>query len=157
MTKRIIETTEQVFRDKDGTERERTIRKVVVHKMESENFYVVFANYVHWLYGLRGVVPIKVLHFLMEHAQVNTGRVALTPGMRKELVENLGISRGAFLQAIAQLNECRVLTKVYSVNKDTGEEYELRGEYMINPEMLWKGDKEKRKELKVTFEAVYTK
>ena len=125
--------------------------------MESENFYVVFANYVHWLYGLKGVVPVKVLHFLLEHAQVNTGRVALTPGMRKELVENLGISRGAFLQAITQLNEFGVLTKVYGVNRDTGEEYELRGEYMINPEMLWKGDKEKRKELKVTFEAIYTK
>lgn len=157
MSKHVIETTEQVIRDAEGIERVRTTKKVVVHKMEAENFYFVFTNYVQWLYGLKGVVPVKVLHYLMEHAQVNTGRVALTPGMRMELVSKLGISRGAFIMAIKQLNDLGVLTKVYHINQQTGEQIELRGEYMLNPEMLWKGDKEKRKELKVTFEAIYTK
>ena len=157
MTKRVIETTEQVVKDKDGIERVRTVKKVVVHKMETENFYMVFANYVHWVYGLKGIVPIKVLHYLMENAQVNTGRVALTPGMRSDVLEVMNISRGAFFSAINQLVELGVLSKVYKTNEETGEMVERKGEYMINPEMLWKGDKEKRKELKVTFEAVYTK
>lgn len=157
MSKHVIETTEQVFKDSDGIERVRTTKKVVVHKMETENFYFVFTNYVQWLYGLKGVVPVKVLHYLMEHAQINTGRVSLTPGMRMELVNNLGISRGAFIAAIKQLNELGVLTKVYYTDKQTGEQLESRGEYMMNPEMLWKGDKEKRKELKVTFETIYSK
>ena len=157
MSKHIIETTEQVIKDNDGVERVRTTKKVVVHKMESENFYFVFTNYVQWLYDLKGVVPVKVLHYLMEHCQINTGRVSLTSGMRMELVNDLGISRGAFIAAIKQLNDLGVLTKVYYTDKQTGEQIESRGEYMMNPEMVWKGDREKRKELKVTFEAIYEK
>lgn len=157
MTKRVIETTEQVLKDKDGTERVRTTKKVVVHKLETENFYMVFANYVHWLYGLKGVVPVKVLHYLMEHAQINTGRVAMTPGMRRDILEDLDISRTAFTKAIDQLVELKVLSRVYRTVEETGEMIERKGEYMMNPEMVWKGDKEKRKELKVTFEAVYSK
>ena len=157
MSKHIIETTEQVIKDNDGVERVRTTKKVVVHKMESENFYFVFTNYVQWLYDLKGVVPVKVLHYLMEHCQINTGRVSLTSGMRMGLVNDLGISRGAFIAAIKQLNDLGVLTKVYYTDKQTGEQIESRGEYMMNPEMVWKGDREKRKELKVTFEAIYEK
>ena len=93
----------------------------------------------------------------MKKAQINTGRVALTTGMRKIMLSTLGISRSAFALAINQLVEAKALSKVYETNEETGEQIEVRGEYFINPEMLWKGDKEKRKELKVTFEAIYSK
>lgn len=157
MRKNVIETVEQVITDAQGNERVRTTKKVVVHKMENENFYMVFASYVGWLYDLKGVVPVKVLHYLMERVQVNTGRVALTPGMRRVMLEDLKISRAAFSMAINQLVEVKALSKIYGADKNTGEQYELKGEYMMNPEMLWKGDKDKRKELKVTFEAIYSK
>ena len=155
MAKRFIETSEQVVCDEQGNERVRTTRKVVVHKMENENFYMVFTNYVGWLYNLKGVMPFKVLHYLMEHAQVNTGRVALTTGMRQEMMEELSMSRSAFWLAITQLTEANVISKVYRVNKSTGEQTESKGEFIINPEMLWKGDREKRAELRVTFEAIF--
>lgn len=157
MLKNVIETTEQIVKDELGNERVRTTKKVVVHKTENENFYMVFTNYVGWMYDLKGVVPVKVLHYLLEKAQVNTGRVALTAGMRMIMMETLGISRAAFALAIKQLIEARAISKVYRTDKDTGEQVEVKGEYFINPEMLWKGDKEKRTELKVTFEAIYSK
>ncbi len=157
MAKRVIETSEQVIKDENGNERVRTTTKVVVHRTDQENFYMVFINYISWLYELKGVIPIKILHYLMEKAQINTGRVALTTGMRKIMLSTLGISRSAFALAINQLVEAKALSKVYETNEETGEQIEVRGEYFINPEMLWKGDKEKRKELKVTFEAIYSK
>lgn len=157
MVKRVVETSEQVIKDELGNERVRTLKKVVVHRTDNENFYMVFINYVSWLYGLKGIVPVKVLHYLMEKAQINTGRVALTAGMRKVMMETLDISRSAFSLAINQLVEARAISKVFHTDKDTGEELEVKGEYWINPEMLWKGDREKRAELKVTFEAVYSK
>jgi len=157
MAKRVVETSEQVIKDELGNERVRTLKKVVVHRTDNENFYMVFINYVSWLYGLKGIVPVKVLHYLMEKAQINTGRVALTAGMRKVMMETLDISRSAFSLAINQLVEARAISKVFHTDKDTGEELEVKGEYWINPEMLWKGDREKRAELKVTFEAVYSK
>ena len=125
--------------------------------MENENFYMVFANYVGWLYNLKGVIPVKVLHFLMERAQVNTGKVSLSTGTRQLLLMTLGISRSALSLALKQLTDVGAISRLVLVDETTGAEEELRGEYMINPEMLWKGDKEKRTELKVTFEAIYSK
>ena len=61
----------------------------------------------------------------------------------------------SFYNAVKQLIDAKAISKIYYVNPD-GEKTEYKGEYMINPEMIWKGDKDKRKELKVVFEAVYS-
>ena len=71
------------------------------------------------------------------------------------MMEELSMSRSAFWLAITQLTEANVISKVYRVNKSTGEQTESKGEFIINPEMLWKGDREKRAELRVTFEAIF--
>lgn len=157
MSKGYIETTVTKVKDEKGVDRVTTERKVFKHNAEGENFYMVFVNYVQWMYNLKGVVPVKILHCLMEEASVNTGIVSLSTGKRKQILMKLGISRGAFYLAINQLVEAKAISKMYIVNEETGEKVELSGDYMINPEMLWKGDKNKRKELKVTFEAIYSK
>lgn len=156
MAKGYIESTETVIKDEFGVDRVTTIKKVFKHNSDKENFYFVFVNYVQWMYDLQGIIPIKILHFLLEEAQINTGRVILSTGKKQRLIAKLGISRMSFYNAMKQLVDNKIISKIYYKSED-GEELEYKGEYMINPEMLWKGDKDKRKELKVTFEAIYSK
>lgn len=157
MAKGYIETVNTTIKDEHGTERVITSKKVFRHKTDGENFYMVFVNYVQWMYDLKGVVPLKVLHSLLEEASVNTGKVSLSTGKKQQIINKLGISRCAFYKAVYQLVEVNAIKKVYYTDADTGEEKESPGDYYINPEMLWKGDKEKRTELRVTFEAIYSK
>jgi len=157
MSRGFIESTVTKVKDEKGIDRVTTERKIFKHDAEGENFYFVFVNYVKWMYDLKGVVPVKILHCLMEEASINTGRVSLSTGKRKQILKKLGISRGAFYLAINQLVEAKAISKTYYVDEETGERLELSGDYLINPEMLWKGDKGKRKELKVIFEATYSK
>lgn len=155
MSKGYVESVETTVKDEFGNDRVTTVRKVFKHKSDNENFYFVFINYVQWMYNIKGVIPIKVLHALMEETYVNTGKVSISMGKRAEIIERLGISRAGFYNAINQLVDVKVLSRVYYTNRN-GEKVESQGDFLINPEMLWKGDKEKRKELKVTFEAVYS-
>ena len=157
MSKGYIKSTETIIKDEYGVDRVKTTEKIFKHNAEGENFYMVFVNYVQWMYDLKGIVPIKVLHSLLEEASVNTGKVSLSTGKRQQIITKLGISRCAFYKAIAQLVEVNAISKVYYINKDTGEETESAGDFYINPEMLWKGDKNKRKELTVIFKATYSK
>ena len=157
MGKGYIETNVTKVKDENGIERILSENKKFKYSAEGENFYVVFINYIKWMYDLKGIIPVKVLNCLMEEASINTGMVSISTGRRTEIITKLGISRGAFYLAINQLVEAKAISKMYMDNQETGERIEMKGNYMINPAMLWKGDRNTRKELIVTFETNYSK
>lgn len=157
MARGYVKTIETIVKDENGNDRVRSTEKVFKHDTDVENFYIVFTNYVQWMYNLKGVVPLKILHALLEEASINTGKVSISSGKRQQLINKLGISRCAFYKAINQLAEAGAISKVHYIDEKTGEEKESQGDFLINPEMLWKGDRNKRKELIVTFKAIYSK
>lgn len=159
MAKGFVKSSESSFYDENGQLQSTTTHKEFVHKVtESEPFYMVFIDYVKWMYNVKSATTIKILHQLMEMADFNTGEVSLSPGKRKDIMDQFNISRSSFTQSLNYLIEQNILQRKVKevINKDTGEliKEEVKGEYRINPDMFWKGDLKKRKELRVTFEAV---
>ena len=157
MSKGFIKSIESTYIDANGQEGVKTITKEFIHKAtESEPFYMVFIDYVKWMYNVKSATTIKILHQLMEMADFNTGEVSLSPGKRKEIMNQFNISRSSFTQSLNYLIEQNILQQKFYVDKNTGEltNEEIKGEYRINPDMFWKGDLKKRKELRVTFEAI---
>ena len=79
-------------------------------------------------------------------------------------MEEIGIKKSAFTQALNQLVESGALEVKYKTDKngnflydpDSGELEVVIGEYRISQEMFWKGELKKRTELKVTFETKYS-
>ena len=161
MAKHFITSTETVYTDENGQERVRETKKVISQKETQDSFYMTFYNYVQWIYQLKSVNTIKLLYKLLELADFNTGEFTLGAGKRKEIMDDLGIGKSAFAQALAQLVSSGAVQnkKKVIVDEETGEvisEEILKGEYIVSPIMFWKGELKKRAELKVTFEAVYT-
>lgn len=157
MSKGFVKSIESTYIDANGQEGVKTVTKEFVHKAtESEPFYMVFIDYVKWMYNVKSATTIKILHQLMEMADFNTGEVSLSPGKRKEIMNQFNISRSSFTQSLNYLIEQNILQQKFYVDKNTGEltNEEVKGEYRINPDMFWKGDLKKRKELRVTFEAI---
>ena len=153
--KGFVTSTTQTVVDENGIERVRTESKQFVYKSDEDSFYNVFIKYVHWMYDIDSAVTLKVLIYLMEIAEFNTGKVLLTTGQRTKLCEVVGISKPALSRAIRELVVAGAIAKTYLTNGQTGEQMEIKGEYMINPEMFWKGDQSTRKQLVVEFRAVY--
>jgi len=92
------------------------------------------------MYNVKSATTIKILHQLMEMADFNTGEVSLSPGKRKDIMDQFNISRSSFTQSLNYLIEQDILQQKVKeiVNKDTGEliKEEVKGEYRINPDMF---------------------
>ena len=150
-----VTSTTSTVTDENGIERVRTETKQFVYKADEEPFYNVFIKYIKWMFDINSIVTLKVLAYLLEIAEFNTGRVSLTAGERLRLMESVKITKSAVTRAVKELVDAGAITSVCRVNKETGEQIIMRGEYMINPQMFWKGELKKRKQLIVEFRAVY--
>lgn len=155
MKKCVVNSDERKVYDANGNCRVETISRTVVHKLDDEDaFYMVFVDYVSWMFELKSITTIKVLNKLLSKSEFNTGLLDISTGLREQLMTELNLSRPAISKAINELVEKDVLRPCTLVNTDTGEVLKtLKGQYMVNPAMFWKGDLKKRKELKVTFTA----
>lgn len=155
MKKYVVNSSERKFYDDEGKCRVETIAKTVVHKIEEDSFYMVFINYVNWIFEIKNLTTIKVLYKLLPCAEFNTGIINLTTGKREQIIEELGISRPALTKAIKELESKDVLQPCYLANNETGEILKIiKGQYKVNPIMFWKGDLSQRREFKVTFESI---
>lgn len=153
--KGFVSSSTQTIVDENGIERVRTTTKQFVYKSEEAPFYNVFIDYVRWMYSINSIVTLKVLLRMLELAEFNTGKVQMTAGARKDIVEAIGIKQPALSRSLKELVESGAVMKLYDTDRATGEQKERRGEYSINPQMFWKGELSKRKELIVEFRAVY--
>jgi DNA-binding MarR family transcriptional regulator len=92
------------------------------------------------MYNITSVNSLKLLPKLMELAEFDTGEVTLSTGIRSQLQKELGLAPATFTRAINDLIENNALQKVFieEEDKETGEitKTEVKGQYLINPEMF---------------------
>jgi len=136
MSKGFINSTERTVYDEYGNPRVETTEKQFSYKTDEDSFYMVFIDFVKWMYNITSINSLKLLPKLMEIAEFNTGKITLSPGLRKQLLADLNLSPATFTRALNDLIENNALFKVFSTNKSTGEVTELKGEYTVNPEMF---------------------
>lgn len=108
------------------------------------------------MYGIKSVSALKLLPRLLEMAQFNTGEISLSTGMRAQLMTELNLSKSVFTRALNELLENGALFPKVLVtkNKDGSEtRTEIKGEYIVNPEMFWKGDLKKRRQLTIIMKS----
>lgn len=155
MAKGFIKSKEEKWIDENGNERIVTTEKEFHYNTQEDAFYMVFVNYIQWTYGVKGVTTIKLLIKLLERAEFNSGEIAIPSGLRKQLIAELKISPSMFTKALKELIETEVLQqrKLEILDSDSKKEEPIKGLYLINPEMFWKGDLKKRKDLIVVFKS----
>lgn len=122
-------------------------QKVITEKINVENFYMTFVDYIAPVFKLRSEVALKLLIWMCENAQFNTGQVSLTTEDRKNLTKELGISTNQITNNLKRLRELKLITG-------------QNGKFQLNPQIFWKGDAKTRQEilkdkaLKISFELV---
>lgn len=104
-----------------------TVSKTFTVKTNSEEFYMVFLTLLKDVMGLKSAVDIKVLYALCNQAEFNTGKVSMSTGKRKEIMEFIGITYNTLANSLCKLKKLGFIT-----DKDR--------DYTINPKYFWKGD-----------------
>lgn len=119
--------------------------KTYTKRIKSDKFYMTFIDYVAPLYNLKSDSAKSILTYMCEIAEYNTGKVALTTGVRQELCYTLGISSNTLTNNLKKLKDLNLID---------GE----KGDFTINPQIFWKGDTTTRdqilskEEIKITFQ-----
>lgn len=145
MSKGFIKSKTTTWTDENGRVQSSTTEKEFTYKTEEDSFYMVFFNFVSWMYGIKSVTALKLLALLLESAEFNTGRISISSGIRKALCSKLDVSSSMFSKALNELVDNNALLP-YEMDGEI-----IRGEYTVNPNMFWKGDLRKRKDLQIVF------
>jgi len=124
--------------------------KKIRRKVNAENFYMVFFDYLQVFPSLKksGINNI-VLQQLCKRAGFDTGIITVAPGTREEICAEADISTNQLTNALKALKEDNLISVI------------KKGIYKVNPEIFWKGNQKirkdelyKDKELQVTYEIV---
>lgn len=116
-----------------------TTSKSYTIKSTTPEFYMTFINAVAPIYQITRITDRHVLNKLCELSEYNTGRVKLTPAIRKELLTALGQKGKAM--STSQLSNS--LSRLIKANLISGSS----GDYLVNPSIFWKGTNAMRERL----------
>lgn len=112
-------------------------------RVSTDTFYMTFLKTLSSYYKIANNT-VKLLTWMCEHAEFNTGKVSLTTSKRREIIDSLEISNNTITNNLKKLKDANLIS---------GD----GGEFIINPEIFWKGEIKERdkllkdKELKITF------
>jgi hypothetical protein len=112
-----------------------TISKSFSTKTTSDAFFMCFIDNMSGLFKITCATDSKVLAKLCSMAEFNTGKVGLTPGNRKLLMEAIiGLSTQNLSHSLGRLKKLGLIA---------GD----KGDYEINPKVFWKGTTDERNKL----------
>ena len=103
-------------------------------KVDSERFYMCFFEKMSSFYGIKHISNMKIMVAMCEQAEFNTGIVTMSKRVRAIIGEKTGVSMS---------NISKNLKRLISIDLIA----EINGDYVINPEVFWKGELKKRSEL----------
>lgn len=149
MSKHLVQSTETQYVDEEtGQLIVTTTSKTHKIKVTEDNFFMTYITLLQPLYQLEHLADMKLIVKFCELAEFNTGKVSLSTARRGEICEELELSTSNFSKYIKRLKDKQLIT---------GD----KGEYEINPDIFWKGDRKSRaailkdKGLNMTFSFEY--
>lgn len=111
-----------------------TTEKKFVYSVESDRFYMTFIDFAAPIYKLSSASAKSVLQWMCCNAEFNTGVVLLPSPRMKDMSNELNLPMQTIYNNLTQLKKLGLIT---------GE----RGQFMLNPEIFWKGDMQARRDL----------
>lgn len=103
-------------------------------EVDAESYYYTFIKSMAMFYDVNCITDVKILAFLCERVQFNTGEVRVTSKDRRLLTEVTGVKTQAISNAIRRLKGLGLIA---------GDS----GVYRVNPEIWWKGSMRTRQEM----------
>ena len=110
------------------------VSKTFTTKIKSDKFFMTFVDFLSPFFNLKSDNARKILVWMCEHAEFNTGKVHLTSSARLQMAEEIDICPNTITNNLKKLKDAKLIS---------GE----KGEFQITPVIFWKGSIDKRAEL----------
>lgn len=138
-------TFKEVVDKETGEVVQSELSKTYSTKVKEDAFYMTFIDYISPFYKLNSDNARKILCWMCNHAEWNTGKISLSTGSRAQMAEDCDICPNTITNNLKKLKDLKLIS---------GE----KGEFQINPQIFWKGDlsvrrqKLKDQELQIIFQ-----
>lgn len=126
MKKLFKEVTTQMVDTSTGELISQTTSKQFVVKTNAEKFYQTYLSFMAPVLGITKGNDFKVLCGMMFFVEYDTDKVSLTPEKRKELEKLVSLQSQTVSNALNNLKKLKLITG-------------SRGDYRIDPQVLWLG------------------
>lgn len=103
--------------------------------LKEDSFYTTFVKYIAPFYNLKSDTAKKLLVWLCEHAEYNTGKINLSANLRQKILKDTGIKTNNTIT-----NNLKILKNSKLISGE-------KGEFEINPQIFWKGELKIRREI----------
>lgn len=108
--------------------------KTFTTKVKSDRFFMTFVDFLSPFFDLKSDNARKILVWMCEHAEFNTGVVRLTSADRLQMAEDIDICPNTITNNLKKLKDAKLIS---------GD----KGIFQITPVIFWKGSMDKRAEL----------
>lgn len=133
-TRLVRDVIKQVVDKTTGEVVDQTVEKHYTTRVKSDSYVMVYFGMLSAFYGIKSGKDKDLIICLTSYAKYDTGVVELSPSLRDEICNVLGIYKSNLSSSLKRLVDCGLLS---------GE----RGRYTINPAAFWKGTINSRTEL----------
>lgn len=108
--------------------------KTFTTKVPTDRFFMVFIDVLSPYFNLKSDNAKKILVWMCQHAEFNTGVVRLTSADRLQMAEDIDICPNTITNNLKKLKDAKLIS---------GD----KGIFQITPVLFWKGSMDKRAEL----------
>ena len=104
----------------------------------TEPFVGLYTENMEWRHTVKGGAALTLFLDLADLLPFEDNVICLTPVQRREIIQNIG-GEATFYRAIKILESVGAVVSLEWKNPKTGKMHRSRGEYMLNPSMVWRG------------------
>lgn len=133
-TRLVRDVVKQVIDKSTGEVIDQSVEKHYTTRVKSDSYVMVYFGMLSAFYGIKSGKDKDLMICLTSYAKYDTGVVELSPSLRDEICESLGIYKSNLSASLKRLVDSGLLS---------GE----RGRYVINPAAFWKGTLNTRTEI----------
>ena len=131
----------------DGEVLEQTVDSTDIKWEYAEPFVGFYPEYMGWRHEVRGGAAISLFMDLADMLPFESNVVSVSTTKRREIMDRIG-GEANFYRVMKILESYRAVIALGWFDQKTNKIHRSRGEYMLNPMMVWRGKSaERQKEM----------
>ena len=116
-----------------------TVTGTGVFRIQVEEYHRAYHDEMSWLEKTRSIATVQVFYYLCGLITFNSNYVSIAGKHSRVIMDRFGITRVTFYKSLRELMSVHAICRVLEYDAGKKRYVACRGEYFINPAMVWIG------------------
>ena len=141
--------------DSDGNVTGSSVVGTGIFRIQVEEYHRSYHDNLSWLDSVKSLVAVKIFYYLCGMISFNQNVVTITSQHNRRILEKYDITKVTLYKALRELQSLQAICRISELNSKTNRYEPRRGEYFVNPAMIWVGsDTDRANAIKSFYEHI---